>query len=77
VTWLNAHSEAGAIALIPALYLVEALQIPQLADAITPIWIIENNGTVPKSPYLSLKRPFPPAALVETVRETQLLRGKK
>ena len=75
--WLKAHPKTGAIALIPAIYAVEALQLPLSIEAITPIWIIENDNTVPQGPYLTLKRPFPPAALVETVRETQLLRGKK
>jgi PAS domain S-box-containing protein len=76
-TWLNAHPEKGAIALIPAVFFVEALKLPLPADAIAPIWIIENGDTVPQSPYLSLKRPFSPTALVETIRETQLLPGKK
>jgi two-component system, cell cycle sensor histidine kinase and response regulator CckA len=76
-TWLEAHPEKGAIALIPAVYAVEAILSPLLVDTVTPIWIIENGDTVPQGPYFSLKRPFPPAALVETVRETLLLRGKK
>ena len=76
-TWLEAHPEKGAIALIPAACAVEAILSPLLVDTVTPVWIIENGDTVPQGPYLSIKRPFPPAALVETVRETHLLRGKK
>jgi two-component system cell cycle sensor histidine kinase/response regulator CckA len=77
VSWLDVHPEPGAIALVPAIHAAEALQSPALVPVITPIWIIENDGTVPQGPHLTLKRPFPPAALIETVRETMALREKK
>jgi PAS domain S-box-containing protein len=75
-TWFDAHPKTEAIALIPAVFAAEAPRLTGLTEAITPIWIAEANGTVPQTRYPTLRRPFPPAALIETVRETRRMRDK-
>ena len=75
-TWCDAHPKTEAIALIPAVLATEAPRLTGLKGIITPVWIVENNGACPPSDFPHIRRPFPPAALIETVRETRRLRDK-
>jgi DNA-binding NtrC family response regulator len=73
--WLDKHPDGHAIALIPATQAVKALALIGTSGRISPIWL--TDSTLPQGPYPALKRPFPPAALIETLREMERRIGKK
>ena len=68
--WLKQNGNINIILLLMTTYADEAESLPGFNEVITPLWIIEKDEKESGSLYPFLRRPFPPAALVATIRET-------
>lgn len=68
--WLTAHGSSKVVLLLPATCREDVRDLPGLHTVVKPLWIVGEEEVVPGTTDLSLQRPFPPAALMATVRET-------
>jgi PAS domain S-box-containing protein len=70
-TWLQENPGGGIIALIPISQndAVESDAMFQLSVSV--IWLIESASPVPANDKAMLRRPFPPAALIEEVKRLE------
>jgi PAS domain S-box-containing protein len=66
--WLDQNIGGQKIALFPAVQAQEAITLTAARNDLFPLWICEKGSLPPSPTQPQLQRPFPPAALIETVK---------
>ena len=69
--WLEKNPGGTKIALFPTSLSAEALGLIRAYKEINPIWVGEKGSFPARGQDTQLLRPFPPAALIETVRAVE------
>jgi PAS domain S-box-containing protein len=75
-TWLAATPHGQTIALFPAVQVQKAVELLVDHKELLPIWICDDEGKSLPQEHPHLKRPFPPAALIETVKSIERKKGQ-